>query len=107
MSQFLLLLCRHEMGLLRGHLVIERAPRRYWRVRLPQIQAAFVAGNNAQPVAKALRHSEAVHVLKRLEKGVLGQVLCEGKIAQQTHTYPVHHLFIPLNKRAEGSGIAL
>ena len=48
-----------------------------------------------------------MHVLKRLEKGVLGQVLGEGKVAQQTHTYPVHNLFIPLNERVEGSGIAL
>jgi hypothetical protein len=103
----LLLLCRHEMGLTRGRLVVERAPRRYRRVRLPHIQTAFVAGNNAQPVAKALRHGEAVHVLKRLEKGLLGQVLSEGKVAQQTHTSPVHNLLIPLNERAEGGGISL
>ena len=46
-------------------------------------------------------------MLKRLEKGVLGQVLGEGKVAQQTHTDPVHHLLIPLNERAEGGGIPL
>ena len=105
--QFLLLFCQHEMSLTRGHLVVEWTPRCYRRVRLPQIQAACIAGNNAQPVAKALRSGEAVHMLKRLEKGVLGQVLGEGKVAQQTHTYPVHHLLIPLNECIEGSGITL
>jgi hypothetical protein len=58
-------------------------------------------------VAKALRHGEAVHVLKRLEKDVLGQVLGEGKVTQQTHTDAVYDLFIPLNERTKGSGIAL
>jgi hypothetical protein len=46
-------------------------------------------------------------VLKRLEKGVLDQVLGEGKVAQQTHTDPIHDLLIPLNERAEGGGISL
>ena len=46
-------------------------------------------------------------MLKRLEKGLLGQVLGEGKVTQQTHTDPVYDLFIPPNECTKGSGITL
>src|SRR5262249_31080035 len=75
------------MGMTRACLVVERPARRLDGMHLPQVYEAFVASNNAQPVAKALWHGETVHVLKRLEKGVLGQVLREGKVAPSRFTH--------------------
>jgi hypothetical protein len=67
----------------------------------------LVDRNNPQPVAKTLRHGQPVEMLKRLEKGFLRQVLGQVKVAQHTHTYPVHGLLIPLHQGIKGGAIAL
>jgi hypothetical protein len=53
-----------------------------------QIQAALVDGDDAQPVAKTLRHGQPIEVLKGLEKGSLRQVLGQVKVVQHTDAHP-------------------
>src|SRR2546428_10609456 len=105
--QLLLLLYRHAMRLIPGHLLIEWTFWLHRRLLAPYIQATFIHGDNAQPVTKPGRYGEVVEMLQRLQKSLLGQVLGQVEVAQYTHAHCVHGLLIALHEGPEGNSVPL